>query len=346
MSLPRTLMLVSDRADGARRAAVEAGRKPCPEYLRLEQSYGVDLFDWTCLGESASRRTTSLSVRHVRAAVSRLEGYEAVFTDGEHLGIPMALAMTALRRRRPHLVLGHRLTGRFKRPLFRFLNADAGMSRVLLHSGDQLDEAERMGIPRSKLALVPYFADADFWRPQPLPEEPLVVSAGLEHRDYVTLASACAAMPEQVFVAAASVHSPAAHFAAPRTWPVNFTRRQVDHLTLRDWYARASVVVVPLLHADFQAGITTLLEAMAVGKAVVVSANRAHRALVEDGINAVLVPPGDASALRAEVRRLLDDPEARRKIGAAARATVLAKYDLNRFCAGLAGHLEAISSAA
>ena len=33
-------------------------------------------------------------------------------------------------------------------------------------------------------------------------------------------------------------------------------------------------------------------------------------------------------------------------VSAAARATVLAKYDLNRFCAGLAGHLEAISSAA
>ena len=346
MSAPRTLMLVSDRADGARRDSVAAGQRPCPEYLRLEQDYGVDLFDWSQLGQGATRRSARLSLRHVMEAVSHLDAYDVIFSDGEHLGIPLGLALSARRRRTPHLVLGHRLTGRSKRLFFQVLHAQAGISRLVLHSRDQIDEAQRMGIPRSKLALLSYFADTEFWHPLPVEEEQLVVSAGLEHRDYVTLAAACDGMSQRVFVAAGSVHSPGAHCAAPREWPANFVRRQVDFVSLRDWYARASVVVVPVLPTDFQAGVTTLLEAMAMGKAVVVSANRAHRELVQHNINAVLVPPGDAAALRREVQRLLDDPDLRHRIGAAARTTVAVKHDLSGYCGRLAGHLVEVAAAA
>lgn len=346
MSVPRTLMLVSDRADGPRRESIAMGQRPCPEYLRLEQKYGIELFDWSRLSPDATRRSALLSLKHVRAALSHTNEYDVIFTDGEHLGIPVALALRAQRRRRPHLVLGHRLTGRFKRPFFQILHAEAGMSRLLLHSTQQVDEAQRMGIHPSKLALVPYFADTDFWQPLPVEEEPLVVSAGQEHRDYVTLATACGDMPEHVFVGAGSGHSPGAHWAVPAAWPANFVSQKVDFVALRSWYARASVVVVPVLRTDFQAGVTTLLEAMAMGKAVVVTANRAHRDMVDDGVNAVLIPPGDHAAMRAEVRRLLDDSESRRRMGVAARATVVAKYDLNNYCSRLATHIGDIAAAA
>jgi hypothetical protein len=41
--------------------------------------------------------------------------------------------------------------------------------------------------------------------------------------------------------------------------------------TLATHAARSSVVVVPLFDVDFHAGITTILEAMAMGKAVIVT---------------------------------------------------------------------------
>ena len=339
-------MLVSDRADSARRAEVSADLRPCPEYLRLEQIYKVELLDWSHLSRQGAHRSTRLSLNHVVRALPLLRNHDVVFSDGEHVGIPLALAMKALGVVRPHLVLGHHLTTRLKRPFFRYLRAHDAIDRILVHSNEQLEEAQGCGIPRSKLALVPYYADTAFWRPLPVAEEPLVVSAGREHRDYQTLAAACGEMPEQVFVGAASVHSPSARWALPAAWPRNFTCRAADFVTLRDWYARASVVVVPLLPTDFQAGVTTLLEAMSMGKAVVVTANRAHRELVENGVTAVLVPAGDPTALRAQVRRLLDDPGERRRLGSAARAAVEAAYDLNGYCRRIAGHIDEIASAA
>lgn len=346
LSIPRTLMLVSDRADAAVRTEVASDRRPRPEYLQLESAHNVELLDWSRFGRSGSKRTPQLSLRHVAAALPRIAQQDVVFSDGEHLGIPMAMAMRALGRTKPHVVLCHHLSTRRKKVFFSRLKAHEGISRLLFHASDQLDQARAYGIPDSKLALVPYFADAAFWRPLPLPEEKLVASAGREHRDYGCLAQALGGASVEVFVAAASAHSPSARWSVPESWPANFRAGAFGFEELRQLYARAAVVVIPLLPTDFQAGVTTLLEAMAMGKAVVVTANRAHRELVEDGVDAVLVNPGDPSAIRGAVERLLADPLERHRLGEAARARVLHEFDLEAYCDRLAAHFRAVAAAA
>ena len=84
-------MLVSARADAGLRDDVREGRRPCPEYLRLEERHGVELLDWSRLGPGAAGRTARLSMSHAAAALRRLGGLDAVFSDGEHVGVPLAL---------------------------------------------------------------------------------------------------------------------------------------------------------------------------------------------------------------------------------------------------------------
>lgn len=91
--MSRHLMLVSARADARLRDDVRRGRRPCPDYLRLEERHGVELLDWSQLGPSASGRSPRLSLAHTRAALRRLDALDAVFSDGEHLGVPLALTM-------------------------------------------------------------------------------------------------------------------------------------------------------------------------------------------------------------------------------------------------------------
>jgi glycosyltransferase involved in cell wall biosynthesis len=62
-----------------------------------------------------------------------------------------------------------------------------------------------------------------------------------------------------------------------------------------------------------------VLEWMAAGKAIVASRVGGLPAILEDGRDGVLVAPRDYGAFAQEIARLLDDPAARRRLGAAAK---------------------------
>ena len=64
-----------------------------------------------------------------------------------------------------------------------------------------------------------------------------------------------------------------------------------------------------------------LLEAMASGRPVVATAIDGFRQVMRDGEEGRLVPPHDAAALAGALRSLLDDPAARRRMGAAGHRT-------------------------
>lgn len=108
--------------------------------------------------------------------------------------------------------------------------------------------------------------------------------------------------------------------AAPLGDRVRF-RGQLTSEELARTMARSSIVVVPSVPAASgdQDGLpVVLLEAMTLGCAVVASALPGLDEALTDGETGVLVPPGDASALRAALRDLLADPDRRQKLGQAA----------------------------
>ena len=335
-------MLVSADAGPAARTAILEGRRPEPEFITLERDYGVRLLDWSRAGIKPGR-SAQRSARHVAAALTAAAEADAVFSDGEHIGIPMGIAMRTIGPARPHLVLGHHLTTRSKPRLLRWLR-HMGITRVLVHSTTQLRIAqESLGFRPGAVAFEPYYADARFWSPQTDEATDLIVSAGREHRDYSTLAAAVGDLPVQAVIASGSLFSPDATCRVPDVMPSNVSVGMRTALELRELYERAAVVVVPLIPNDFQAGVTTLLEAMAMARPVIVTATEGQRDIVVDGETGVLVPPGDALALRRALRILLANPDERRRIGRNAREAVLAKFDLPRYAARLHRHLAEVA---
>src|SRR2546427_241939 len=87
-------------------------------------------------------------------------------------------------------------------------------------------------------------------------------------------------------------------------------------------YARAAVGVFPSV-LDARRGTEgvggVLLEAMNHATPVIASRVGGIPDIVEDGVSGLLVPPGDAAALAAAVRRLGDDPALARRLGEAGR---------------------------
>jgi glycosyltransferase involved in cell wall biosynthesis len=80
----------------------------------------------------------------------------------------------------------------------------------------------------------------------------------------------------------------------------------------------AGVLVLP--HRWEEPFGMVVIEAFACGRPVIASNLGGPSELIQDGVDGVLVPPGDAGALRVAVRELLQDPERLRAMGAAARA--------------------------
>jgi glycosyltransferase involved in cell wall biosynthesis len=337
-------MVVSAPADAKFRREVSEGTRPRPDYLGLE-SEGVELLDWSRLEPPLKGRSWLGSLRHARRALGRLESFDVVFSDGEPVGVPLALGMMARGIKIPHLMLGHRLTTLHKRPFFTALKSHRAMTRILVHSARQLDDVPRvLGIPAGKVALVSYYADGSFWKPRRVSERRLVVSAGREQRDYETLVRASSQSEIEVVIADGSVHSPRAQHRGPDQLPPHVQAGFADYVRLRDLYAQAAVVAVPLVENDFQAGVTTILEAMAMGKAVVVSATSGQKDVVEDGVTGMTVPPADAGRLGEAIRFLLDHPRERKRLGHNARAAFEERFTLDRYVAVLLGHMREIAA--
>jgi glycosyltransferase involved in cell wall biosynthesis len=84
---------------------------------------------------------------------------------------------------------------------------------------------------------------------------------------------------------------------------------------LRAWQ-HATLAVVPSRWPD--PCPLVVLEAMAAGKPVIASRIGGIPDLVADGTTGLLVPPEDASGLRASIERLLSDGELRARMGQAA----------------------------
>lgn len=87
--------------------------------------------------------------------------------------------------------------------------------------------------------------------------------------------------------------------------------------------ARAGIFALPS-HAE---GLPmALLEAMAAGCPVVAAACGGIPDLVADGVNGLLVPPGDVEALAQALHRLLVDRGLAARLGREARATIARRY--------------------
>jgi glycosyltransferase involved in cell wall biosynthesis len=79
-----------------------------------------------------------------------------------------------------------------------------------------------------------------------------------------------------------------------------------------------------------EAASITLLEAMATGLPVVVTAVGGNPEIVREGVDGLLAPRGDAASIALALVRLLDDPALARRLSASAAARVNGTYRLDQ----------------
>jgi len=90
---------------------------------------------------------------------------------------------------------------------------------------------------------------------------------------------------------------------------------------------------VLVLASDAEPCGRVLFEAMASGTAIVATKSGGTPEIVRDGVEALLVPPGDAGALAAALRRVLGDGALRARLGAAGVARAASAFTIERHVA-------------
>lgn len=147
-----------------------------------------------------------------------------------------------------------------------------------------------------------------------LDREPYILAVGNDtSRDFERLLDAVEGLPIRVICNT--------RLKVGRSIPPNVTFQSewIGFEELRDLYGNALAVVLPLHNSLHPGGINTLLEAMCLGCAVVVSGSVGIIDYVKDGATAWVVKPDDTGALRAGIERVLYDEELRKKLSENAR---------------------------
>ena len=210
------------------------------------------------------------------------------------------------------------------------------MPRIVVVSENSIDDIARdMGVDRGRMRLVHVGVDTDLFRPQPdvarIPGRLITTaSADVELKGLRFLLEAIAKLRTEREVSLTVIG---------RAKPGGRSAELIDRLGLTDaiefvtgvpderiveLYAQSELAVVPSLYEGFS---LPAVEAMATGTPLVATTGGALPEVTgTDGDTVLHCRPGDPDSLAAALRRGLEDPELRARVGAAGRARVTERY--------------------
>ena len=335
-SRTRWLLVTTDTSAVLARLAKEAA-SPRQDFIELSKALDARVLSYSDLPNEGGltrllRRTLGDAAALAWAGFRR--GGSFYFTTAENTGMALAFLLRLRRRPTVHVMIGHRISAGKKRFFWKYLRLFDRISAMICYSRAQADFAHTaLGVPMHKLHRIDFQVDSAFYTPGNARDRDRgLLSVGRELRDYPVLFDAVQGTDTQVTVVASSPWSRRGDQTRNRAIPDNVTlRKGLSSEELREAYRSAVLVVVPLQNVDSPAGVTSILEAQACGRPVIVSDSPGICDSIEPGQTALTVPCGDAPALRTAVAQLLADPERAASLGREGRAAVLRGKTIEHF---------------
>ncbi len=330
-----TVVLSQDLDLGPYRRAIEAGERPRHVLLDLAERTGGTAVSAHGARPSLLDKLGGFLVGGpetwwvARQGLRRSQG-GYVHANNEQLGFAMLLLLGLSRRRSARIGFWVMAPdGRRSRIWFLVLRL-LRLRMVLVAESERKAAAVQRAAGRSARVIVPGEpVDLEFFAPGSRADEPpalagvtprpLVASAGLERRDYRTLAAALDGLDVEVRICAVSANARSTSALLPDELPPSMCFVQLSMAELRDLYQQADLVVVPTVPNTIDAGYSVVMEAMACGRPVVATAQGQFLDQAEAGLVRVAAP-GDPEELRRVIIDLLGDREAATTMGKAARA--------------------------
>ena len=344
----RCLILAAGRFDDELRANIAHHRDPRLDVFELAHELDAKVVDFQDVDRSrdpavklavrAAGRSAGVAVLGFRERAN----YDAFFTTGEDIGLPLALLMRGSRKRVSHTMIAHTLFPQKKQMFFKVGGVAREIDRTLVYStSEERLAVDKLGLPANSVERIYYHADQEFFRPDGRAAEPnSICAAGQLLRDYECLVDAVRGLPVSVEIAAGSPWIDKT-LQPKQALPDNVKWGRKNRFELRELYARSALAVVPILQNHYQTGIATILEMMSMGKCVIATRTHGQTDTIVDGVTGVYVPPSDPLALRAAIERMLANPSEAARMGAAARKFVEERAGLDAFVANIVSSIKA-----
>lgn len=339
----RILLTVSGVVDANRREQIARGQRPRADYLELAHGFDADIIDYPAASAITGILGTLLGKIGgpdlvLAYACWKMRGrYQAIFTDGEQIGLPLAALLKCTPGTRPrHLMIVHVLSEPKKEFFLDRLGVQSCIDRFLTYSTyQQRYIQQRWNLGSDRVVRIPFMVDQNFFAPERVTPNhggrPQICAVGLERRDYVTLLKAVEPLDIQLVIAAASPWSKRQDGMEGQSIPANVTVRKFSQHELRQLYADSDFMVMPLEDVKFQAGVTAILECMAMARPVLCSRVPGQTDVIVEDQTGRYVPPGDTAALRAAIERMLATPQETQRMGANARKLIESEINIDRY---------------
>lgn len=265
--------------------------------------------------------------------------YDVIFTHSERVGLPLAFIMKYLGIKTPHVMIVSRITSmnekKSKQKMWLLKYAKDALDRILIWSSVQRKIAiHQLGVDPEKIKLIKRGTDQRFWHPTPANTD-MICSVGMEMRDYPTLIEALRPLdiPCHIAVGAArgQIFETVKKLYDIPELPENIEVGRKDYEELREMYNRCRFVVVSLLPTDSDNGLTAILEAMAMGKAVICTRVEGQVDVIREGVTGIFVPQGDPVAMREAIQKLWNNPGLAEEMGAAGREYIEENHSVEQF---------------
>lgn len=356
MITDRSCFILVGPEDQVRLTDSEAGTAPRIDYRVVAELLGADVVECSppptaFQGPKSVRllRSVSGNLRAAWSLVQQVPSSSIIYSTGETWGFPVALAgMFTRRRHLSHVVYVHRVFSskwlRFLRTTRRWLAVD-GWICVTQQQARLLRAA--LGPTGAPIAVVSQGVDTEFFAPSkaaPPTSPPYILSVGIEMRNYELLFDAVRSLAANVVVKASSAWMAGGRSQLTSIPPnVTLITKRLSYVELRDLYAGAALVVVPLHETPQAAGITTILEAMAMNRCVIATCSNGLPDILVTGKTGVIVEP-TISALSDVMAKLLAAPQQRAKLAYTALQAVSSSTTIADHARQVAGCLTSTSS--
>ena len=343
----KSLVLVGKVLSPTLRSEIASGVVPRIESLELARTLEADVLDYRDVSQATEPAVVAARIRSpawglaVMAALRR-DGFEAVYLTGEDIGIPLAFCLRASRCRRRITAVVHNAGALSRRVPFRLLGQGAWDNLICLDAEQRRILVDELRLGPASVYRLAQWVDTEFFaegQATSARAEGYVFCCGREKRDYRTFREAAATIPHPCWVVASGWSSQPGFRASSgieATENVRVDRGGLSFSELRDAYDGARFVVVPIEAVDYAAGVTTICEAMAMGKAIIATASPGIAEYVEDEVTGLVVPPGDSQSMARAIDKLWRSPGRCKEMGRHNRRTAETAYSLDRYVSTVA----------